>query len=309
MQAAQKNHHTNTPSNCYAYCMKDFDELRSVLELERIEDNLYRGQSYRTPWGRVFGGQVLAQSIHAAQLTTPDDRNLHSMHAYFLLAGDIDLPIVYDVEHVRDGGSYTTRRVKAIQKGRPIFTVQASFQVPEEGLTHHVPMPDVPPPEGLQNDLQIGDALRESDPDLYKLSRIERPIECRPTRGSEQYTAVSNEPRQNIWIKARGSLPDSDRMHQVALTYVSDYNLLATALLPHWPIANKKARRERVFMASLDHAMWFHRPFRLNDWLLYSIESPSASGGRGYSRGDVYTRDGELVASVAQEGLIRTQRG
>lgn len=289
--------------------MKDFDELRSVLELERIEDNLYRGQSYRTPWGRVFGGQVLAQSIHAAQLTTPDDRNLHSMHAYFLLAGDIDLPIVYDVEHVRDGGSYTTRRVKAIQKGRPIFTVQASFQVPEEGLTHHVPMPDVPPPEGLQNDLQIGDALRESDPDLYKLSRIERPIECRPTRGSEQYTAVSNEPRQNIWIKARGSLPDSDRMHQVALTYVSDYNLLATALLPHWPIANKKARRERVFMASLDHAMWFHRPFRLNDWLLYSIESPSASGGRGYSRGDVYTRDGELVASVAQEGLIRTQRG
>ncbi len=289
--------------------MKDFDELRSVLELERIEDNLYRGQSYRTPWGRVFGGQVLAQSIHAAQLTTPDDRNLHSMHAYFLLAGDIELPIVYDVEHVRDGGSYTTRRVKAIQKGRPIFTVQASFQVPEEGLTHHVPMPDVPPPEGLQNDQQIGESLRQSDPDLYKISRIERPIECRPTRGSEQYTSVSTEPRQNIWIKARGSLPDSDRMHQVALTYVSDYNLLATALLPHWPIANKEARRERVFMASLDHAMWFHRPFRLNDWLLYSIESPSASGGRGYSRGDVYTRDGELVASVAQEGLIRTQRG
>jgi len=211
--------------------VKDFDELRSVLELERIEDNLYRGQSYRTPWGRVFGGQVLAQSINAAQLTTPDDRVLHSMHAYFLLAGDIDMPIVYDVEHVRDGGSYTTRRVKAIQKGRPIFTMETSFQVPEEGLSHSLPMPDVPPPEGLMNDRQIGETLRETSPALYKLSRVERPIECRPTRGIDQYTSTTSEPRQHIWIKARGSLPDTDRMHQVALTYVSDYNPLTTALL------------------------------------------------------------------------------
>lgn len=284
--------------------MKDFDELRSVLELERIEDNLYRGQSYRTPWGRVFGGQVLAQSIHAAQLTVPDDRILHSMHAYFLLAGDIDMPIVYDAEHVRDGGSYTTRRIKAIQKGRPIFTMEASFQIPEEGYSHSVPMPEVPPPEGLLNDQQIGEELRDSFPELYKITRVERPIECRPTRGVEQYCSVTSEPRQHIWIKARGTLTDTDRTHQVALTYVSDYNLLATALLPHWAIAS----REKVFMASLDHAMWFHRPFRLNDWLLYSIESPSASSGRGYSRGDLFTRDGELVASVAQEGLIRSQR-
>jgi len=284
--------------------LKDFDELRSVLELERIEDNLYRGQSYRTPWGRVFGGQVLAQSIHAAQLTVPEDRILHSMHAYFLLAGDIDLPIVYDVEHVRDGGSYTTRRVKAIQKGRPIFTVQASFQKYEDGLSHSVPMPDVPPPEGLQNDQEIGESLKDCAPELYKVSRVERPIECRPARGAAQYTSAATEPRQHIWIKARGTLPDTDRMHQVALTYVSDYNLLATALLPHWEIAT----RDKVFLASLDHAMWFHRPFRLDDWLLYSIESPSASSGRGYSRGDVFTRDGELVASVAQEGLIRAQR-
>ena len=275
-----------------------------MLELEQIEVNLFRGQSYRTPWGRVFGGQVLAQAIFAAQATVPDDRNLHSMHAYFLLAGDIDYPIVYDVEHVRDGGSYTTRRVKAIQKGCTIFTLQASFQVPEEGLNHSVPMPDVPPPEGLQNDRQIGEALRESAPELYKISRVERPIECRPVRGIEQYTSVSNEPRQHIWIKARGTLADSDRMHQVALTYVSDYNLLATALLPHW----ETATRARVFLASLDHAMWFHQPFRMNDWLLYSIESPRASSGRGYSRGDLFTRDGELVASVAQEGLIRAQR-
>jgi len=284
--------------------LKDFDELRSVLELERIEDNLYRGQSYRTPWGRVFGGQVLAQSIHAAQLTVPDDRILHSMHAYFLLAGDIDMPIVYDVEHVRDGGSYTTRRIKAIQKGRPIFTMEASFQIPEEGYSHSVPMPEVPPPEGLLNDQQIGEELRDSFPELHKITRVERPIECRPTRGVEQYCSVTSEPRQHIWIKARGTLTDTDRTHQVALTYVSDYNLLATALLPHWAIAS----REKVFMASLDHAMWFHRPFRLNDWLLYSIESPSASSGRGYSRGDLFTRDGELVASVAQEGLIRSQR-
>ncbi len=289
--------------------MKDFDELRSVLELERIEDNLYRGLSYRTPWGRVFGGQVLAQSIHAAQLTVPDDRMLHSMHAYFLLAGDIDLPIVYDVEHLRDGGSYTTRRVKAIQKGRPIFTMEASFQINEEGLSHSIQMPDVPPPEGLLNDKQIGEKLKETSPELYRLTRTERPIECRPTRGLEQYSMNAEEtqepePRQHIWIKACGSLNDNDRTHQVALTYVSDYNLLATALLPHWAMASRK----KVFMASLDHAMWFHRSFRLDDWLLYSIESPSASSGRGYSRGDLFTRQGELVASVAQEGLIRTQR-
>jgi len=248
---------------------------------------------------------VLAQSIHAAQLTVPDDRILHSMHAYFLLAGDIEMPIVYDVEHVRDGGSYTTRRIKAIQKGRPIFTMEASFQTPEQGYSHSVPMPEVPSPEGLLNDQQIGEELRDSFPELYKVTRVERPIECRPARGVEQYSSVTSEPRQHIWIKARGTLADTDRTHQVALTYVSDYNLLATALLPHWAIAS----REKVFMASLDHAMWFHRPFRLNDWLLYSIESPSASSGRGYSRGDLFTRDGELVASVAQEGLIRSQRG
>lgn len=284
--------------------MKNFDDLRSVLELEKIEDNLYRGQSYRTPWGRVFGGQVLAQSITAAQLTTPDDRMLHSMHAYFLLAGDIDLPIIYDVERVRDGGSYTTRRVKAIQKGRPIFSMEASFQTPEEGFGHQLTMPDVPPPEGLQNDRQIGEALREQAPELYRLTQLERPIECRPTEGASLYTALTVEPQQNIWIKAQGSLPDSDRKHQVALAYVSDYNLLATALLPH----RKQLSSKKMFLASLDHAMWFHRPFRFDDWLLYSMESPNAGSARGFSRGNIFTRDGQLVASVAQEGLIRADR-
>jgi len=282
--------------------MQDFDQLRSVLELEKIEDNLYRGQSYRTPWGRVFGGQVLAQSIHAAQMTTPDDRVLHSMHAYFLLAGDIELPIVYDVERVRDGGSYTTRRVKAIQKGRPIFSMEASFQTPEDGYTHHRSMPDVPPPEGLMNDREIGEALREEAPEIYQYTRIDRPIECRPAQGLAGYTSEQTNARQNIWIKAVGSLPDNDRMHQVALAYVSDYNLLATALLPH----RQSISREKVFLASLDHAMWFHRSFRFDDWLLYSIESPSAGGARGFSSGHVYSRSGVLLASVAQEGLIRT---
>ncbi|OED38379.1 acyl-CoA thioesterase II [Chromatiales bacterium (ex Bugula neritina AB1)] len=284
--------------------MQDFNELRAFLELEKIEDNLYRGQSYRTPWGRVFGGQVLAQSIHAAQLTTPDYRVLHSMHAYFLLAGDIDLPIVYDVERVRDGGSYTTRRVKAIQKGRTIFSMEASFQIPEDGPSHHLPMPEVPPPETLQSDREIGEALREQVPELYRLTRLERPIECRPTEGATLYTSDTVSPSQNIWIKACGSISASDRMHQVALAYVSDYNLLATALLPH----RKTLTRKRAFLASLDHAMWFHRPFRMDDWLLYSIESPSASSARGFSRGSVFTRQGELVASVAQEGLIRYNR-
>lgn len=284
--------------------MKDFDELRSVLELEKIEDNLYRGQSYRTPWGRVFGGQVVAQSIHAAQLTTPDDRMLHSMHAYFLLAGDIDRPIVYDVERVRDGGSYTTRRVKAIQKGQTMFSMEASFQVPEEGFSHQQAMPDVPPPESLKTDREIGEALRETAPEIYRLSRLERPIECRPVGGMDLYTADAAEPKQNLWIKALGTLPDSDQMHQVALSYVSDYNLLATALLPH----RQQLKSTRVFLASLDHAMWFHRPFRFDDWLLYSMESPQAGSARGFSRGSVFTRDGELIASVAQEGLIRTSR-
>lgn len=282
--------------------MEDFDQLRSVLELEKIEDNLYRGLSYRTPWGRVFGGQVLAQSIHAAQLTTPDDRVLHSMHAYFLLAGDIELPIVYDVERVRDGGSYTTRRVKAIQKGRAIFSMEASFQVPEEGYAHHHSMPEVPPPEGLMSDREIGEALRETAPEIYRYTRIDRPIECRPAQGVAGYTTEQVSAKQNIWIKAIGSLPDNDRMHQVALAYVSDYNLLATALIPH----RQAISRERVFLASLDHAMWFHRPFRFDDWLLYSIESPSAGGARGFSQGHVFSRSGELLASVAQEGLIRT---
>lgn len=284
--------------------MKNFDELRSVLELEKIEDNLYRGQSYRTPWGRVFGGQVLAQSITAAQLTTPDDRLLHSMHAYFLLAGDIELPIVYDVERVRDGGSYTTRRVKAIQKGRAIFSMEASFQTPEEGFSHQQSMPDVPPPEGLKNDREIGEMLRQQAPEIYRLTRLERPIECRPTEGADLYIADTVKPKQNIWIKALGSLPDSDRKHQVALAYVSDYNLLATALLPH----RKELRDKQVFLASLDHAMWFHQPFRFDDWLLYSMESSSAGSARGFSRGNIFTREGKLVASVAQEGLIRSSR-
>jgi acyl-CoA thioesterase-2 len=282
--------------------MKDFDELRSVLELEKIEDNLYRGQSYRTPWGRVFGGQVLAQSIHAAQLTTPDDRSLHSMHAYFLLAGDIELPIVYDVERVRDGGSYTTRRVKAIQKGRAIFSMEASFQTPEEGYSHHRQMPEVPDPEGLMSDREIGEALRDEAPDIYRFTRIDRPIECRPTQGLAGFATTSSSAAQNIWIRAIGSLPDNDRMHQVALAYVSDYNLLATALLPH----RQSVTRDKVFLASLDHAMWFHRSFRFDDWLLYSIESPSAGGARGFSQGHLFSRSGELLASVAQEGLIRT---
>ena len=284
--------------------MKDFDELRTVLELEKIEDNLYRGLSYRTPWGRVFGGQVLAQSIHAAQLTTPDDRILHSMHAYFLLAGDIDLPIVYDVEKVRDGGSYTTRRVKAIQKGRPIFTMQASFQKQESGFDHREQMPVVPAPETLKSDREIGEELREVAPRIYEVTRVDRPIECRPTRGAELYIGDHTDAEQHIWIKARGTLPDSDRMHQVALAYVSDYNLLATALLPH----RARLQTQRTFLASIDHAMWFHRPFRMDDWMLYSIDSPSASSARGFSRGNLFTRDGTLVASVAQEGLIRVSR-
>lgn len=284
--------------------MKKVEELVDLLSLEKIEENIFRGQNYQTPWGRVFGGQVMAQSLHAAHNTVPEDRILHSLHGYFILAGDISVPIVYDVDRIRDGGSFTTRRVVAIQKGSPIFIMAASFQVNRGGLDHQIDIPDVPGPEHLPNDMELIEPLKQKAPALYKAFRHDRPIEFRPVEHVNPLNPIKSEPLRHVWLKAKGQLPDDLRIHQEVLAYASDYNLLTTAVLPHQDVV----KRNDMFFASLDHAMWFHRSFRIDDWLLYQLDSPSASNTRGFTRGNLFTRNGILVASVTQEGLMMKRR-
>lgn len=281
--------------------MQTLEELRELLDLEQLEHNIFRGQNYQAPWQRVFGGQVLAQSLNAAYRTVPDERTAHSIHAYFILPGDISVPIIYDVERIRDGGSFTTRRVVAIQKGRPIFNMAASFQLSQEGLDHQLPMPDVPPPDGLKTDVEILESLEGDIPKLLRGALIPRPVEFRPV---ERLEALAQAPHWHIWMRAKGELPMDKRLHQQLFTYASDYNLLYTALLPH----GDEIEKQMPQLASLDHALWFHRPFRFDEWLLFALESPSASGARGFSRGSLFTRNGTLVASVAQEGLMRLKK-
>ena len=281
--------------------MKKLDDLIELLDLEQLEHNIFRGQNYQAPWQRVFGGQVLAQSLNAAYRTVPKERTAHSIHAYFILPGDISVPIIYDVERIRDGGSFTTRRVVAIQKGRPIFNMAASFQLEQDGLDHQATMPDVPPPESLKTDVELLEALEGDIPRLLRGALIPRPVEFRPVEGLE---ALAKAPRWHIWMRAKGELPSNERLHQQLFTYASDYNLLYTALLPH----AKTIEEQMPQLASLDHALWLHRPFRFDEWLLYALESPSASGARGFSRGSLFTRDGTLAASVAQEGLMRLKK-
>lgn len=282
--------------------MENYEDLRSILELEKIEENLFRGQNYQAPWGRVFGGQVVAQALYAALQTVETNRHLHSMHAYFLLVGDIDQPIIYDVDRIRDGGSFTTRRVTAIQKGRPIFSLSCSFNVNSCGLSHDAPMPDVPEPESLPTDIELAQSLKDMPESCQRFMNIARPIECRLPGGVDQLLFKEKSATQSIWIKAKGELPDDPRFHQVALAYASDYHLLSTALIPHQADVDFSA----LFIASLDHSLWFHRPLRLDDWLLYVMDSPHASNERGFTRGSIYNRTGQMVASAAQEGLLRT---
>ncbi len=281
--------------------MQTIQELIDLIKLEPIEANLFRGQNYQAPWGRVFGGQVLAQSLHAAYQTVPEDRAAHSVHAYFILPGDIGVPIVYEVDRIRDGGSFTTRRVVAIQKGRPIFNMSASFQLEQAGLSHQAPMPDVPPPDALQTDVELLETLNGDVPRALRGALIPRPLEFRPVETFGEDDAYP--PVRHIWMKAKSPLPDNMRLHQEVFTYASDYDLLYTALLPH-AVQSHKALQ----LASIDHALWFHRPFRMDQWLLFALDSPSASGGRGFSRGSLFTEDGVLVASVVQEGLVRVKK-
>ena len=276
--------------------------LLRLIDLERLEANLYRGVSPKFGWNRVFGGQVLAQSLMAALRTVTEPRPVHSMHAYFLLAGDPKIPILYEVERVRDGGSFTTRRVKAIQNGQPIFVMSASFQKHEDGLDHQSEMPRVAAPDGLPSQEDLLRLLADKLPDTLKnYLKRERPIDMRLVDMQRYVVRSKAKPIQYIWMRSRGRLPDDPHIHQAVLAYASDYTLLDTALIAH----GRLMIDADLQMASLDHAMWFHRPFRADEWLLFSQDSPSASGARGFCRGSVYSQDGKLVASVTQEGLVR----
>jgi len=283
--------------------MKDAQQLLEQIVLEQIEENIYRGKSHSIGGRRVFGGQVLAQALQAATLTVPEERLAHSMHGYFILPGDVSKPIIYDVDRIRDGGSFTTRRVVAIQNGSAIFNMSASFQIQEQGFEHQIDMPNVPPPEALQNATELMRNNREKLPEyLQKSIEMPRPIEFRPVEMPHFINPSKGRPFRHIWIRVKGTIEHQAAIHRILLAYASDYNLLETALRPHGTTWTE------IIAASIDHAMWFHRDFRTDEWLLYALDSPSASNARGFTRGNIFDRNGKLVASVVQEGLIRERR-
>ncbi len=281
-------------------------ELLGILDLEKLEHNLYRGRSPEESWQRVFGGQTIAQALVAAQRTVPDDRHVHSLHGYFMRAGDSSVPIVYQVDRIRDGGSFTTRRVLAIQHGEAIFSLEASFQVDEPGLEHQMPMPlDVPAPETLRSQSEILEAFGDAVPEGIRLYwKRERPIEMRPVILQHYTSREKLAPVQHIWIRTTGPVPADRAVRAAVLAYISDMTLLDTSTFAH----GRAVFDRDIQAASLDHAMWFHHESALDGWLLYTQDSPSTQGARGFTRGALYTADGVLIASVAQEGLIRLRR-
>jgi acyl-CoA thioesterase II len=277
------------------------DDLVELLDLEPIEVNIFRGVSPDEDRQRIFGGQVAGQALVAAARTVEPDRRVHSLHAYFLRAGDPKLPVLYEVDRIRDGRSFTTRRVVAIQHGKAIFNMSASFQIEETGFEHAFEMPDVTPPEDLPTVRERAEAYEGQ---VRAWIDRPRPIDIRHVDWLPPDRQHTLPPRQRVWLRADGRLPDDPLIHTIVLTYASDMTLLDTSTRPH----GGRWFDPTIFMASLDHAMWFHRPVRADDWLLYAQDSPSAMGGRGLSRGLVFTRDGALVATVMQEGLIRRVR-
>ena len=280
-------------------------ELLEILDLEPLEVNLFRGRSPQSRWQRVFGGQVIGQALVAANRTVEPARRPHSLHAYFLLAGDPKVPIVYEVDRIRDGKSFTTRRVVAIQHGHAIFTMAVSFHVVEPGLSHQATMPAVPAPEQLPGDAEIRARVLPTMPEpVRRYYERERPIELRPVEFERYLGKAFADGHFNVWMRATGPLPDAGAIHQCVLAYASDMTLLDCALIPHGRTVFEKT----IMAASLDHALWFHRPFRADEWLLYAQDSPSAAGARGFARGTIFAADGTLVASVAQEGMIREKR-
>lgn len=283
------------------------DELVTMLALEPLEENLFRGQSQDPGWGTVFGGHVLGQALSAAVQTVPQERYPHSLHAYFLRPGDVSRPIVYNVDRIRDGSSFTTRRVVAIQHGQAIFNLAASFQRDEPGFEHQDEMPEAPPPESLPTEQErIAARAKQLPSPLRERALAKRPFELRPVEDSpDPHAPEARPPRRMMWLRADGSLPDDPALHRYLLAYVSDYSFIGTALLPHG--VSWLTRGMQV--ASLDHGMWFHQPFRVDEWLLHVMDSPAAHGARGLVRGSIFTRDGRLVASTVQEGLIRRREG
>jgi acyl-CoA thioesterase II len=279
-------------------------DLLTLLELEPLEVNLFRGESRDIGSPQVFGGQVLGQALTAASATV-EGRIVHSLHAYFLRRGDFDAPIVYQVDRSLDGHSFSNRRVVAIQHGEPIFNMAASFQVVEEGLEHQLGMPAVPPPEELPDSSRPPPELLARLPErLRRFLAKPRPFEFRLVQPFDYVAPRDAPPSRQVWFRAVDRLPSDERLHRRLLAYLSDYFLLDTATLPHGSVLLRKT----IMMASIDHAMWFHRPLRVDDWLLYAVQSPSASGARGFAQAGVYSRDGTLVASTAQEGLVRLRR-
>ena len=276
-------------------------ELLELFDLERIEVNLFRGHSPKDGWHRVYGGQVLGQALAAAGRTV-DERSCHSFHAYFLRAGDPKVPILYEVDRARDGSSFTARPVIAVQHGRQILNVAASFQIAEEGLDHQDAMPEVPDPEALDSMAEL--IKRTDDPlrkEYWNYILRNRPVELRPVDPVDAAAPGRSAAVQNVWFRTTGPVPDNTVVQQSMLAYMSDFSLLDTATHPH----RVNFLHPKMQVASLDHAMWFHRSFRAQEWLLYALDSPSAGGARGFARGSIFDRGGRMVASVAQEGLIR----
>jgi acyl-CoA thioesterase-2 len=279
-------------------------DLLNLLELEQLEVNLFRGASRDIGSPQVFGGQVLGQALTAASATV-EGRVVHSLHAYFLRRGDFNAPIVYQVDRSLDGHSFSNRRVVAIQHGQQIFNMAASFQVTEDGFEHQVPMPQVPGPEELPDSSQFPPDLLPRLPErVRRFFGQPRPFEFRSVQPIDYLRRHASEPTRQLWFRAVGRLPDDEKLHRSLLAYVSDFFLLDTATLPH----GTSFLHGSLIMASIDHAMWFHRPLRVDEWLLYATESPSASGARGFARAGLFSRDGRLVASTAQEGLVRIKK-
>ncbi len=279
-------------------------ELLDILDLEPLEHNLFRGRSPKTGWQRVFGGQVIGQALVAAQRTVDAERKVHSLHSYFMLGGDPKVPIIYEVDRIRDGGSFTTRRVVAIQHGHAIFSMSASFQRHENGLDFQIDMPDQPGPETLLNEKKMKEQFMHQAPEhVKKYWQRDRPIEMRATSFEHYISDKKLAAEQYVWIRATAEIPDDAPLQAAILAYASDMTLLDTSLFPH----GRKVFDKDMQVASLDHSMWFHRPVNLNEWILFAQDSPSTSGARGLTRGSLFARDGTLIASVAQEGLIRVR--
>ena len=281
------------------------ERLVELMDLEVIEENIFRGESQDIGSPQVFGGQVLGQALMAASRTV-EDRLVHSLHAYFLRRGDFEAPIVYEVDRARDGGSFSNRRIIAVQHGEQIFNMTASFQKPEDGLEHQSKMPEVKPPNELEDlvDLIKPEWVEQLPARIKRMLTRRRPFEVRPVEIPHFLTNQTGEPIKHSWIRANGKVPNHEGLHQALLAYVSDYDLLTTAILPH----GTNLMQNRFQMASLDHAMWFHKPMMIDQWMLFAYESTRSSGSRGFARAEIFAQDGTLIASTSQEGLMRVRR-